>query len=242
MRNIQSSFSGIVSSVGNLLLMYYGIIQVINGDITLGSLMAFTTMSGYFMDPVGRLVSMQLQIQEADISMKRMNEILDYEKEQSLYQNLDRNDPSTLLFYETDVDTDNIYQELEKIDGNIEIKNITFRYGNRKPVLDNVSFNIEKGKKVALVGTSGSGKSTIAKLILKYYKAESGEILIDGVNINEYTNSSLRKAISYVPQNIELFSKNIYDNIRISKMNATLEEVKEAAKKAGAHEFIKNCL
>lgn len=239
LRNIQSSFSGIVSSVGNLLLMYYGIIQVINGDITLGSLMAFTTMSGYFMDPVGRLVSMQLQIQEADISMKRMNEILDYEKEQSLYQNLDRNDPSTLLFYETDVDTDNIYQELEKIDGNIEIKNITFRYGNRKPVLDNVSFNIEKGKKVALVGTSGSGKSTIAKLILKYYKAESGEILIDGVNINEYTNSSLRKAISYVPQNIELFSKNIYDNIRISKMNATLEEVKEAAKKAGAHEFIK---
>ena len=203
--NIQGSISGLVSTVGNLLLMYFGIMQVINGDITLGSLMAFTTMSGYFMDPVGRLVSLQLQIQEANISMKRMTEILDYEQEQSLYNNFDKNDPSAMLFNETSVDADNVYQELEKTDGNIEIKNITFRYGNRKPVLNNVSFNIPKGKKVALVGASGSGKSTIAKLILKYYGPENGEILIDGVDINEYTNSSLRKAISYVPQNIELF-------------------------------------
>lgn len=237
--NIQGSISGLVSTVGNLLLMYFGIMQVINGDITLGSLMAFTTMSGYFMDPVGRLVSLQLQIQEANISMKRMTEILDYEQEQSLYKNFDKNDPSAMLFNETSVDADNVYQELEKTDGNIEIKNITFRYGNRKPVLNNVSFNIPKGKKVALVGASGSGKSTIAKLILKYYGPENGEILIDGVDINEYTNSSLRKAISYVPQNIELFSKSIYDNIRVSKMSATLEEVKEAAKAADAHEFIK---
>lgn len=237
--NIQGSISGLVSTVGNLLLMYFGIMQVINGDITLGSLMAFTTMSGYFMDPVGRLVSLQLQIQEANISMKRMTEILDYEQEQSLYNNFDKNDPSAMLFNETSVDADNVYQELEKTDGNIEIKNITFRYGNRKPVLNNVSFNIPKGKKVALVGASGSGKSTIAKLILKYYEPENGEILIDGVDINEYTNSSLRKAISYVPQNIELFSKSIYDNIRVSKMSATLEEVKEAAKAADAHEFIK---
>ena len=237
--NIQGSISGLVSTVGNLLLMYFGIMQVINGDITLGSLMAFTTMSGYFMDPVGRLVSLQLQIQEANISMKRMTEILDYEQEQSLYNNFDKNDPSAMLFNETSVDADNVYQELEKTDGNIEIKNITFRYGNRKPVLNNVSFNIPKGKKVALVGASGSGKSTIAKLILKYYGPENGEILIDGVDINEYTNSSLRKAISYVPQNIELFSKSIYDNIRVSKMSATLEEVKEAAKAADAHEFIK---
>lgn len=237
--NIQGSISGLVSTVGNLLLMYFGIMQVINGDITLGSLMAFTTMSGYFMDPVGRLVSLQLQIQEANISMKRMTEILDYEQEQSLYKNFDKNDPSAMLFNETSADIDNVYQELEKTDGNIEIKNITFRYGNRKPVLNNVSFNIPKGKKVALVGASGSGKSTIAKLILKYYEPENGEILIDGVDINEYTNSSLRKAISYVPQNIELFSKSIYDNIRVSKMSATLEEVKEAAKAADAHEFIK---
>ena len=194
--------------------------QVIDGNITLGSIMAFMTLSGYFMDPVGRLVSLQLSIQEANISMKRISEIMDYEREQD------------------DKDEQN-YQELESVNGDIELKNITFRYGNRKPVLNNVSFTIPKGKKVALVGASGSGKSTIAKLLLKYYEPETGEITIDGVDINEFTNDSLRHSISYVPQNIELFSKSIYDNIRVSKINATLDEVKEAAKAADAHDFIK---
>ena len=90
-----------------------------------------------------------------------------------------------------------------------------------------------------MVGASGSGKSTIAKLLLKYYESEEGEICIDGINIQEYNNQSLRRAISYVPQAIELFSKSIYDNIRVSRRNATLEEVKEAAKAADAHDFIK---
>jgi ATP-binding cassette subfamily B protein len=215
--NVQSSISSLISTAGNLILMYFGIRQVIDGKLSLGSLMAFTTMAGYFMDPVGRLVSLQLQIQEANISMKRLTEILDYDTEQS----------------------EGEFNELESIDGDIEINNVTFRYGNRKPVLNNISFTIPKGKKVALVGESGSGKSTIAKLLLKYYEPENGEILLDGVDINEYDNESVRRTISYVPQTIELFSKSIYDNIRISKMNSTLEEVKQAAKEADAHEFIK---
>jgi len=215
--NIQSSLSDLVSKLGNLFIMLFGIRQVIDGKLSLGSLMAFTTMAGYFMDPVGRLVSLQLQIQEANISMKRLTEILDYDTEQS----------------------EGEFNELESIDGDIEINNVTFRYGNRKPVLNNISFTIPKGKKVALVGESGSGKSTIAKLLLKYYEPENGEILLDGVDINEYDNESVRRTISYVPQTIELFSKSIYDNIRVSKMNSTLEEVKQAAKEADAHEFIK---
>ena len=89
-------------------------------------------------------------------------------------------------------------------------------------------------------GSSGSGKSTITKLLLKYYEPEDGEIDFNGVNLTEYTNDSVRRAISYVPQNVELFSKTIYDNIRISRMDATLDEVKEAAKKADAHEFIRH--
>ncbi|RDY32638.1 peptidase domain-containing ABC transporter [Lachnotalea glycerini] len=218
--NIQGSISGLISQVGNLILMYFGIMQVINNHTTLGAMMAFMTLSGYFMDPVSRLVGLQLQIQEANISMRRMTEILDYEEEQ-------------------ETENRNTYQDIENVDGDIEVKNVTFRYGNRKPVLKEISFTISKGKKVALVGASGSGKSTIAKLLLKYYEPENGEILIDGVDINEYSNTSLRKAISYVPQTIELFSKSIYDNIRVSKMNSTLDEVKEAAKAADAHDFIK---
>ncbi len=215
--NIQGSISGLIQSVGSLILMYFGVMQVINNEITLGTLMAFMTLSGYFMEPVGNLVGLQLQIQEANISMRRISEILDCEREQE----------------------EGYYQDIEIVEGDIEVKNITFRYGNRKPVIKDISFTIPKGKKVALVGSSGSGKSTIAKLLLKYYEPEAGEILIAGADIGELNNESLRKAISYVPQSIELFSKNIYDNIRVTKMDSTLDEVREAAKAAYAHDFIK---
>ena len=193
---------------------------MIKGNMTLGSMMAFTTLAGYFTEPVSNLVGLQLSIQEANISMKRLSEILDYEREQT-------------------EEKKNVCQKMEKINGDITFKNVTFRYGNRKPVLKNITFSIKQGQKIALVGASGSGKSTIAKLLLKYYEPEAGEITVDGIDLQEIENDSLRRSISYVPQNIELFSKSIYDNIRASRMNATLEEVKEAAKAADAHDFIK---
>lgn len=186
--------------------------------------MAFMTLAGYFMDPIGNLVNLQLSIQEANISMKRLSEILDYEREAGM---------------EEGMETAQKYQEFTGVDGDICFSHVTFRYGNRKPALKDVSFRIPKGKKVALVGASGSGKSTIAKLLLKYYELEEGEITIDGVDISEYANDSLQRGISYVPQNIELFSKSIYDNIRVGRQTATPEEVKEAAKAADAHDFIK---
>lgn len=222
--NIQGTISSVISGIGNLILMYVGIMQVINENLTLGSYMAFMTLAGYFMDPIGNLVSLQLSIQEANISMKRLSEIMDYEWEVGMGENQD---------------DEHLYQKLDGIKGDISLSHITFRYGNRKPALKDVSFTIPEGQKIALVGASGSGKSTIAKLLLKYYKPEEGEITIDGVDIEEYRNDSLRRAISYVPQNIELFSKSIYDNIRVSKQNASLEEVKEAAIAANAHDFIR---
>ena len=216
----QTLITSLISTGFSMLTYYIGIMQVLNGEMTLGSFMAFSTLSSYFTSPVGNLVNLQLQIQEASISMKRLTEIMDYEAEQA---NADEQE----------------YTELEQIEGDIEFRDVTFRYGNRNPALDHVSFTIPAGKKVALVGHSGSGKSTITKMLLKYYEPESGEIRVNGVNLNEYTNASVRRAISYVPQNIELFSKTILDNIRISRPDATLEEVKEAAKKADAHEFIR---
>lgn len=217
--NVQGAISGIVSTMGNLILMYFGIIQVINNDITIGDMMSFMTLSGYFMDPLGRLVSLQLQIQEANISMKRIMEIFEYSTEEYEY-------------------SDSKYQKLENIN-TVEFKDVTFKYGNRKHCLKNISFSIKEGKKIALVGGSGSGKSTVAKLLLKYYTPENGEILINGVDINEISNRNIRKIISYVPQSIELFSRTIWDNIKISKSNATLDEIKEAAKAADAHDFIR---
>ncbi len=215
----QGLISTFISAGFSMLTTYVGYMQVLNGEMTLGSYMAFSTLSSYFTSPLSSLISLQMTFQEAQISMKRLTEIMDYEAEDA------HDDERT---------------ELERVEGDIEFKDVVFRYGNRSPALDHVSFTIPAGKKVALVGSSGSGKSTITKLLLKYYEPEEGEIDINGVNLNEYTNTSVRRAVSYVPQNVELFSKTIYDNIRISRMDATLDEVKEAAKKADAHDFIRH--
>ena len=216
--NIQNSISGAVSTIGNLALMYIGAKMIMNGDITLGSLMSFSTLSGYFMDPIGRLIGLQLSIQEASISLKRISEIYEVEKEQE------------------DTEIDKI--KIEKIDGDIELNNITFRYGSRSPVLNNISIKIPKGKKVALVGESGSGKTTISKLLLKYYTVEEGKININGYNIEELDIYSLRESISYVPQNVELFSGSIRENITLGKVSSTYEEIKSACENAGCRGFI----
>jgi len=214
--NIQGSVSSGVSTVGNLILMYIGASLVIDGKITLGSLMAFTSLSHYFMDPIGRLIGLQLSIQEASISLKRISEIYEVEKEQ--------------------VQEDKI--KIDSIDGDIELQNITFRYGSRAPVLKDVSIKIPKGKKVALVGESGSGKTTISKLLLKYYNAEEGKIKISGYDIDELDVYSLRKSMAYVPQNIELFSGPIRENILLGKPNSTYQEMKEACEAASCNSFI----
>ena len=217
----QGLVSSFISTGFSMLTTYVGISQVLNGEMTLGGFMAFSTLSSYFTSPLSNLIGLQMQIQEANISMKRLTEIMDYPAENETAEGMEQS-------------------EMEKVEGDIEFKDVTFRYGNRAPALDHVSFTIPAGKKVALVGSSGSGKSTITKLLLKYYDPEDGEIDVNGVNLAEYSNHSVRRAIAYVPQNVELFSKTIYDNIRISRMDATLDEVKEAAKKADAHEFIRH--
>ncbi|WP_073381807.1 peptidase domain-containing ABC transporter [Eubacterium callanderi] len=215
--NIQGSINGVISTMGNLVLMYIGALQVMEGNITLGTLFAFTSLSGYFMEPIGRLISMQFQIQEASISMKRMSEILEVEEEQN---------------------TEIKYPIFNKIHSDIEIKNVMFRYGSRKPVLDKVSLTIPKGKKVALVGESGSGKTTLSKLLLRFFDYEDGSIMINHKEIMDYDIRSLRKSIGYVPQNVELFSGTVISNIRRGKPGASQQEVEYACELSGCDSFI----
>lgn len=215
--NIQGTISGVLGNIGNIVLMFIGASMVMNGDITLGSLFAFVSLSSYFMDPIGRLVSLQLSIQEASIAMKRMSELYDIEEEQH--------------------NKDNLLQAIT-LDGDIELKDVIFRYGSRKPILNNISLIIKSKQKIAIVGQSGEGKTTLAKLLLGLWDIEQGNITIGGYNINEIDRQNLRQKIAYVPQNVELFSGIIEENIKLGKSTATYEQVKTACKKAGCLDFI----
>ncbi|HLW39924.1 MAG TPA: ABC transporter transmembrane domain-containing protein [Brumimicrobium sp.] len=126
--------------------------------------------------------------------------------------------------------------------GTVEFKNVSFSYAQRKSlkVLNNLSFSAKKGQKVALVGASGAGKTTVASLLLRFYTPTSGEYTIDGINVDEYALSYLRQNMALVPQEVILFSGSIKENIKFGKQNATEEEIVLAAKKANAYDFIQS--
>jgi ATP-binding cassette subfamily B protein len=122
--------------------------------------------------------------------------------------------------------------------GDISFRNASFAYGNASSVLRNISFDISAGEKVALLGPSGAGKSTIVSLILRLYELEHGEILIDGVNVKDYKRESLRQQIGIVMQDTVMFGASIKENIAYGKVEATMEEIENAARAANAHEFV----
>lgn len=205
--NTQQTISGLIGSVINIVILWVGATAVMSGDLTLGTLMTFTSMAGMFMDPIGRLVGLQLQIQESQIAMKRLSEIFDVEKEQPEKRT-----------------------EVIDISGDIKIENLTFRYGSRAPALKNISLNIKQGEKVAIVGESGSGKTTIAKLLLGLWKPSKGNITIGDNNINDVDYESLRTKVAYVNQNVELFSGSVAENIKFVNPNVSRKGIKNALK------------
>lgn len=128
--------------------------------------------------------------------------------------------------------------EKTEVLGNVDIKNIVFGYNNEKTVLKNISITAKQGEKIALVGATGSGKTTIANLINRFYDVNSGEILFDGINVNSIKKSDLRKNVGVVLQETNLFTGTVLENLRYGHLDATSEECIEACKKTGAHEFI----
>ena len=187
----QSLISSVITTVLSMVTTYVGITQVLNGQLTLGGYMAYSTLAGYFTSPVSDLIGMQMSIQEASISMKRLTEIMDYESEQ---------------------DDTREYTEMESMEGDIEFKDVTFRYGNRTPALNHISFTIPQGKKVALVGSSGSGKSTITKLLLKYYEPESGTISVESI----WTSTAMHPSAAAFPMSRRTLSCSARRSSRIS--------------------------
>lgn len=216
--NLQGSLVGFTELTGGIVILWVGAYQVIKGNISIGQLIAFNSLLAYFLDPVKNLINLQPQMQTAVVAADRLGEILDLEPERTEGENK-KISPLNLK-------------------GDIEFKNIIFRYGTRKPVLEGVQIRIRQGEKIALVGESGSGKTTLSKLLLNLYQVESGEILINGYNIKDIQMEALRERIAYIPQETFLFSGSIMDNLTLGLENVTAEEVMEASKKAQAHDFI----
>lgn len=208
----------LIAQLGQAAILYFGGQQILNGTLNLGEYQKFSLYLVYVFFPLGQLGFIISLMSQASASASRIFEILDAQSDVT-----DRPDAITL----------------PPIEGHVEFKNVTFRYfGSSEPVLNDVSFTAAPGQTVALLGATGSGKTTIINLIPRFYDASEGAVLIDGHDLREVTLDSLRSQIGIVLQETNLFSGTIRDNIAFGRPEATMEEVIAAAKAAEAHDFI----
>lgn len=208
-----------LAAIAVTFIVWFGGYEVVNEVITAGELVAFLTYAVNLANPVKRLSRVYAAIQRAMAAADRVFAVMDLEEKI------------------TDVPG---AKPLPPIKGQVEFKDITFSYKEGQPALQHISLKAEPGQMIALVGPSGSGKSTIANLIPRFYDVDSGTITIDGHDIRQVTADSLREQIGLVPQETMLFSTTVMENIRYGRLDATDEEVVEAARAANAEEFIKD--
>lgn len=208
---------GIIIAAGLTALMLLAGQGVVDEELTLGDLVLVNAYLLQLYLPLGFLGFVYREIRHSLADMERMFSLLDQQQ---------------------DISDSNTAQPLTVTNGRISFEHIEFAYHANRPILHDVSFNIESGQKLAIVGASGSGKSTIVRLLYRFYDPQQGRILIDGQDIRQVTQQSLRQAIGIVPQDTVLFNDTIYHNISYGKTNASRDEVIEAAKQAHIHEFI----
>lgn len=205
-----------ISEVFNVIVLIAGGLFMYNGNIDFADYSAFVVSVNLFIGPVNTLINFMEQLQDGTTGFQRFIEILDAEPEK---------------------DGENA-KAIENVEGKIRFENVTYGYGDEGDVLKNISFEIGKGKTFALVGPSGGGKTTICHLIPHFYNVEEGKIFIDDTEIHDITMDSLRKNIGIVQQDIYLFNASIKENILYGRLDATDEEVIEAAKRANIHDYI----
>jgi len=204
---------------GSLFVYWYGVNLIYNGmaGITVGLLVAFTGYISMFWRPIMNLSNFYNQLITNLSGAERIFEILDIEP---------------------DIADSKKAKIMPNVRGDVEFRNVSFGYDTDKKVLDNVSFKVREGQTVALVGPTGAGKTTIVSLISRFYEVNSGEVLIDNINVKDVTLDSLRSQMGIMTQDTFLFSGSIKDNISYGKLDASLDEIIEAAKAVNAHDFI----
>ena len=205
------------SNILNLTALAFGGYFMYRGEINLGDMVAYIIYMGLILQPVKRLANFVEQFQRGMAGFNRFREVMAIEPDI-----IDMKDAQTL----------------EKVRGEVEFKNVQFSYGEREAVLTNINLRVQSGQTVAIVGPSGVGKTTLCNLIPRFYEIDKGEILIDGKNIQKVTIESLRGNIGIVQQDVFLFSGSVYENILYGNLDATIDEVIEAAKLANAYGFI----
>jgi len=214
-----SSGSGLLSGLTGSIVYCLGCYMVIQGKMTYGSVMMFSYYTWSLFNPVVRFSEMFNTIEQMKVSLDRIFELLDVQSEIT-------DAPDAV--------------ELEHVEGRVSFEDVSFSYVPEEAVLENINLDIEPGKLVALVGHTGSGKTTIATLLFRFYDVTSGRILIDGTDIRNITRDSLRRNLGIVMQDTILFNVSVAENIRYGSPNATDEEVIEAATVAEIHSYIQS--
>ncbi|MCH5349214.1 MAG: ABC transporter ATP-binding protein [Oscillospiraceae bacterium] len=217
-----------ISNFGFVLIAAFGGWFSLKGVITVGTIQAFILYSKQFSRPINEIANQYANIQTAIAGAERIFEVMESEKEAS-----GKIEPSGAL-----VGTNYYDFTSEDVKGDIEFKNINFSYVPEKPVLKGLDLSVKQGQKIAIVGATGSGKTTIVNLLTRFYDIDGGEITVDGKDICKLPMDELRRSIAIVLQDTVLFSGTIEDNIRYGREDATLDEIKAAAAHAHADEFI----
>lgn len=207
----------VLSSIAIGLLVWFGGLQSVNNvDVQPGDIMSFIMMTQMLFRPLRQIADKFNTLQMGIVSGERVFGIMDTQS------SIDQQGETIA----------------EKLKGNIEFKDVRFSYIEDEEVLKGISFEVEQGQTVAIVGATGAGKSTIVNLINRFYEIDSGQICVDGVSVKDYNLHSLRNQIAVVLQDVFLFSDSIFNNITLKNEGITLAEVQEAAKQIGIHDFI----